>query len=161
MIRLPTVSNFREMRKGFLHDRLGFGGRTCRACVATRVMTSADSLADVVGGFAGTEYGFLDGPVGAAVSVGPRSRGGGHPSTGRMPAGVPDHGVIGGTLWRECRLSPMLGQSPTAGAKGHGGGGRRRPPSSSGLGHRPFKAAARVRIPLGAPSATGRHRLVL
>jgi hypothetical protein len=24
------------------------------------------------------------------------------------------------------------------------------PPSSSGLGHRPFKAAARVRIPLGA-----------
>ena len=25
-----------------------------------------------------------------------------------------------------------------------------RPPSSSGLGHRPFKAAARVRIPLGA-----------
>ena len=28
---------------------------------------------------------------------------------------------------------------------------RPRPPSSSGLGHRPFKAAARVRIPLGAP----------
>ena len=27
------------------------------------------------------------------------------------------------------------------------------PPSSSGLGHRPFKAAARVRIPLGALSA--------
>ena len=26
-----------------------------------------------------------------------------------------------------------------------------KPPSSSGLGHRPFKAAARVRIPLGAP----------
>src|ERR1700761_1559150 len=25
------------------------------------------------------------------------------------------------------------------------------PPSSSGLGHRPFKAATRVRIPLGAP----------
>ncbi len=29
-----------------------------------------------------------------------------------------------------------------------------RPPSSSGLGHRPFKAAARVRIPLGAPLAS-------
>jgi hypothetical protein len=27
------------------------------------------------------------------------------------------------------------------------------PPSSSGLGHRPFKAAARVRIPLGARAA--------
>jgi hypothetical protein len=27
-----------------------------------------------------------------------------------------------------------------------------KPPSSSGLGHRPFKAAARVRIPLGAQS---------
>src|SRR5580704_12310838 len=26
-----------------------------------------------------------------------------------------------------------------------------KPPSSSGLGHRPFKATARVRIPLGAP----------
>jgi hypothetical protein len=29
-----------------------------------------------------------------------------------------------------------------------------KPPSSSGLGHRPFKAAARVRIPLGARSTT-------
>ena len=28
------------------------------------------------------------------------------------------------------------------------------PPSSSGLGHRPFKAAARVRIPLGARTTT-------
>src|SRR5262249_58467941 len=31
-----------------------------------------------------------------------------------------------------------------------GGEDRRKPPSSSGLGHRPFKAAARGRIPLGA-----------
>jgi hypothetical protein len=69
--------------------------------------------------------------------------------------------VCGGTLWRTRRLSPMLGQSPTAGAKGHGGGGRHRPPSSSGLGHRPFKAAARVRIPLGAPSATWPAPMVL
>ena len=30
------------------------------------------------------------------------------------------------------------------------------PPSSSGLGHRPFKPAARIRIPLGAPPATPR-----
>ena len=27
----------------------------------------------------------------------------------------------------------------------------KRPPSSSGLGHRPFTAATRVRIPLGVP----------
>jgi hypothetical protein len=72
-----------------------------------------------------------------------------------------DLGVCGGTLWRTRRLSPMLGQSPTAGAKGHGGGGRHRPPSSSGLGHRPFKAAARVRIPLGAPSAKWPAPMVL
>ena len=77
----------------------------------------------------------------------------------RVPAGSVARpglvrGLLGGTLWRERLLSPMLGQSPTAGAKGHGGGCRHRPPSSSGLGHRPFKAAARVRIPLGAPSAS-------
>jgi hypothetical protein len=35
------------------------------------------------------------------------------------------------------------------------------PPSSSGLGHRPFKAAARVRIPLGAPLAAGQRNMVL
>jgi hypothetical protein len=51
-------------------------------------------------------------------------------------------------LWS---LSPMLGQSPTADATGNGGESLE-PPSSSGLGHRPFKAAARVRIPLGAPA---------
>ena len=32
-----------------------------------------------------------------------------------------------------------------------------KPPSSSGLGHRPFKAAARVRIPLGARSTNFIH----
>src|ERR1700744_266558 len=45
----------------------------------------------------------------------------------------------------------MLGQSPTA----HATGTAVRvpgPPSSSGPGHRPFKAAARVRIPLGVPA---------
>ena len=35
------------------------------------------------------------------------------------------------------------------------------PPSSSGLGHRPFKAAARVRIPLGAPLAPSQCSMVL
>src|SRR6266702_2620623 len=44
--------------------------------------------------------------------------------------------------------SPMLNRSPTAGATGKTAVAVR-PPSSSGLGHRPFKAAARVRIPLG------------
>src|SRR6266567_6335509 len=43
----------------------------------------------------------------------------------------------------------MLGRSPTAGATGKTAV-TVEPPSSSGLGHRPFKAAARVRIPLGA-----------
>src|SRR5450755_1780857 len=47
----------------------------------------------------------------------------------------------------------MLGQSPTAGAKGKAAV-TVEPPSSSGLGHRPFKAAARVRIPLGARLAS-------
>ena len=50
--------------------------------------------------------------------------------------------------WLWC-LSPMLGPSrrrahAVTAVKAHA------PPSSSGLGHRPFKAAARVRIPLGA-----------
>src|SRR5580658_3059569 len=45
----------------------------------------------------------------------------------------------------------MLGRSPTAGATGKAA--IVEPPSSSGLGHRPFKAAARVRIPLGAQLA--------
>src|SRR5262250_1736099 len=42
----------------------------------------------------------------------------------------------------------MLNRSPTAGATGKSAVAVE-PPSSSGLGHRPFKAAARVRIPLG------------
>ena len=37
----------------------------------------------------------------------------------------------------------------------------RQPLSSSGLGHRPFKAAARVRIPLGAPCRREQHHLPL
>jgi hypothetical protein len=32
------------------------------------------------------------------------------------------------------------------------------PPSSSGLGHHPFKVAARVRIPLGVPDHRGQTR---
>ena len=32
------------------------------------------------------------------------------------------------------------------------------PPSSSGLGHHPFKVAARVRIPLGVPRPRGQTR---
>ncbi len=40
----------------------------------------------------------------------------------------------------------------------HGQGEISEPPSSSGLGHRPFKAAARVRIPLGARAWQGKGR---
>jgi hypothetical protein len=47
----------------------------------------------------------------------------------------------------------MLGRSPTA--TSHGLAVPVKPPSSSGLGLRPFKAAARVRIPLGARTAHG------
>jgi hypothetical protein len=51
-------------------------------------------------------------------------------------------------LCRQYRPSPMLNRSPTAGATGKPAVAVE-PPSSSGQGHRPFKAAARVRIPLG------------
>src|ERR1700751_3406067 len=44
--------------------------------------------------------------------------------------------------------------SPTADRCSYGGTPSE-PLSSSGLGHRPFKAAARVRIPLGAPGFRG------
>ena len=47
----------------------------------------------------------------------------------------------------------MLGRSPTA--TSHGQAVPAKPPSSSGLGLRPFKAAARVRIPLGARTTHG------
>ena len=43
----------------------------------------------------------------------------------------------------------MLAGLPTDSRCGRGRLRRSKPPSSSGLGHRPFKAAARVRIPLG------------
>ena len=46
---------------------------------------------------------------------------------------------------------PYAGAVPDGGRHGNGGEAAG-PPSSSGLGHRPFKAAARVRIPLGAPA---------
>ena len=46
---------------------------------------------------------------------------------------------------------PYAGPVPDAGLTRLRRPRRVAPPSSSGLGHRPFKAAARVRIPLGAP----------
>jgi hypothetical protein len=58
--------------------------------------------------------------------------------------------VCGQALCRVWPSSPMLGRSPTAGATGSKRRWPSEPPSSSGLGHRPFKAAARVQIPLGA-----------
>ena len=93
-----------------------------------------------------------------------------HPAAAFSPATFPANGILAnagyfGRSSRQCpagklravalcwlwSLSPMLGQSPTADATGNGGESLE-PPSSSGLGHRPFKAAARVRIPLGAPA---------
>jgi hypothetical protein len=49
---------------------------------------------------------------------------------------------------------PYAGAVPDGGRHGYGGEAAG-PPSSSGLGHRPFKAAARVQIPLGAPAGIG------
>lgn len=48
----------------------------------------------------------------------------------------------------------MLGRLPTDSRCGRGPLRWSKPPSSSGLGHRPFKAAARVRIPLGVRSTS-------
>ena len=48
---------------------------------------------------------------------------------------------------------PYAGAVPTAGLCRLRRPKPTAPPSSSGLGHRPFKAAARVRIPLGARAA--------
>jgi hypothetical protein len=45
---------------------------------------------------------------------------------------------------------PYAGAVPDGGRHGQTAAVAVEPPSSSGLGHRPFKAAARVRIPLGA-----------
>ena len=54
----------------------------------------------------------------------------------------------------------MLSASLTATAGQSDARARRRSPSSSGPGHRPFKAAARVRIPLGARPARQAPRVV-
>jgi hypothetical protein len=94
----------------------------------------------------------------AVPRQGDRRPAGGLPAASRRADGVnvlhgrrTDGGTIssGRSLCRQCRSSPMLGRSPTAGATGKAAMSVE-PPSSSGLGHRPFKAAARVRIPLGA-----------
>ena len=140
------MSNIWQMRKGFLHDRLGFGGRSCGDRDAKWALTSGESLARAAGWFAGTGVDSSGDRSGRAIRQDrePRRRGvpgrwrtdggrGGGPTAGGVAArwragsrtdGGRDRGVQGATLWREGRLSPMLGQSPTAGAKGHGGGGR-------------------------------------
>jgi hypothetical protein len=63
------------------------------------------------------------------------------------------HGPSGATPLREPGPGPaILWRLPLFGREQLG-----KPPSSSGLGHRPFKAAARVRIPLGARSTNFIH----
>src|ERR1022692_3798302 len=70
----------------------------------------------------------------------------GGPGVPRPGAPVP---ASGNALCR-ARFCPLCWGGPRRRApRVHGGGSCRKPPSSSGLGHRPFKAAARVRIPLG------------
>ena len=72
------------------------------------------------------------------------------PAPVRWPPAV--HRFAGGGLRPLCWGGPRL-RAPRV----LGGEDRRKPPSSSGPGHRPFKAAARVRIPLGALLAGGRR----
>lgn len=70
-------------------------------------------------------------------------------------------------LWAPGTPFAGSGSVPYAGAVPNGGLVRlwrprsSEPPSSSGLGHRPFKAAARVRIPLGARIGYGNQYEVL
>ena len=76
------------------------------------------------------------------------------PCSGALAPAV--HRFAGGGLRPLCWGGPRR-RAPRV----QGGEDRRKPPSSSGLGHRPFKAAARVRIPLGAPLAYRQHWMVL
>ena len=63
----------------------------------------------------------------------------------------PPVGPAAGDRFAGGGLRPLCWGGPRRRApRVRGGEDRRKPPSSSGPGHRPFKAAARVRIPLGA-----------
>lgn len=74
--------------------------------------------------------------------------------------GIAGQAFVGPPFW-SCEAScPMLTMLPPDSVEGLGKGGPRAAggtgsPSSSGLGPRPFKAVARVRIPLGARSTVG------
>jgi hypothetical protein len=108
---LLTVSNFWQMRKGFLHDRLGSTGRTCRRPTAKYAVTSDDGLTVVAGGFVGTgmdccgdRSGWLFGGPGKAGRRGLPgvSRGPGGNALARTPVvpyagAVPDGGRQGST----------------------------------------------------------------
>jgi hypothetical protein len=97
-------------------------------------LTSGGAPEQVVTGFAVTGVVFCADMSGRepdrALTGGPGWGLGGRPEDAgglRMRHPVGGLGVCGGTLWRTRRLSPMLGQSPTAGAKGHGGESRQAP----------------------------------
>ncbi len=66
------------MRKGFLHDRLGSAGRSCRGSTGRQALTSREGQAGVTGGFAGQIWIPVCGQVWATGSmrvVEPRLRG--------------------------------------------------------------------------------------
>ena len=69
--------------------------------------------------------------------------------------------ALRGQAYREAPAAFAAGRRSTRSAAAAGRGiiprRPRVPPSSSGLGHRPFKPAARIRIPLGAPVFSLQH----
>jgi hypothetical protein len=90
-----------------------------------------------------------DGTSARSASASPRATRAGSPgwrrATGRSAAGSVRHGVT----------EPSGGQAGSSiYCLGCPAGGGTRSPSSRGLGRRPFKAEARVRIPLGARTTT-------
>jgi len=87
------------------------------------------------------------GVLNGASAAGRGLPGAGHVSLGTERVGTTAHGPL-------CSLTFPTADAPGARAVGVVVEPSAAPPSSSGPGHRPFKAAARVRIPLGARSAT-------
>ena len=89
-------------------------------------------------------------PYDQGFSPGPGAQG------GRRRAATPSRGAppvkLSPPRFAGCGLCPLCWGSPRRRAPRATAAKAVEPPSSSGLGHRPFKAAARVRIPLGAPA---------
>jgi hypothetical protein len=86
-------------------------------------------------------------------SLGTPRRGATCQSSSASPGNAPRRpGKLGDVAFCWLVLRPLCWGGPRRQAPRETAAKAAEPPSSSGLGHRPFKAAARVRIPLGAPA---------